>query len=231
MTRVFAINGSPRLDKGNTGLILSTFLQGLELNGAEVDLFYSSRLKIRPCNCGHLYCWNRTPGECIHKDSMQEIYPIMKAADLLLIATPVYTPLPGDLQNFINRLTPLLDPQIRFREDRTRAQFREDVQISKIILVAVGGWWEPENFDTVIRIVQELAEVSGVTYGGSLIRPHAQYMRKAGQLTEEGQEILRMIEHAAQELVQFGEIGMETLESIRQPLVTKEAFLGDWYQS
>lgn len=228
MTRIFVVNGSPRMDKGNTGLILSSFLKGLESSGAEVDLFYASKLKISPCNCGHLHCWNRTPGECIHKDRMHEIFPILKKANLLVIATPVYIPLPGDMQNFINRLTPLLDPQIKYINERTRAKFREDVHISKIMLVATGGWWEAENFDTVIRIVRELAEVSGVPYSGSLIRPHSQYMRKAGQLTKEGQEVLRMVKKAAQELVQSGEIRHETLAAIRKPLVTKEEFFENW---
>jgi multimeric flavodoxin WrbA len=228
MAQVFVVNGSPRLDKGNTGLILSSFLQGLELNGTKVDLFYASRLKVNPCNCGHLYCWNRTPGECIHKDSMQEIFPTFKQADLLVIATPVYTPIPGDLQNFINRLTPLINPKIELREGRTRAQFRDDVRIKKIMLVAAGGWWEPENFGTVIRIVEELAAVAGVSFGGAVIRPHAHHMWKEGQLTKDAHLVLQMVEEAAGELIREGEISEETLAAIRQPLISKADFFHDW---
>ena len=65
------------------------------------------------------------------------------------------------MQNFINRLTPLVNPNIEYREGRTRAQFREDVQIKEIVLVASGGWWEAENFDTVVRIVKELVVSCG----------------------------------------------------------------------
>jgi multimeric flavodoxin WrbA len=39
--KVLAINSSPRMDKGNTALILNPFLEGMKEAGAEVDLFYT----------------------------------------------------------------------------------------------------------------------------------------------------------------------------------------------
>jgi multimeric flavodoxin WrbA len=159
---------------------------------------------------------------------MQQIYPMLKQAEILVLATPVYIPLPGEMQNFINRLTPLLNPSIEYREGRTRAQFREDVQIRKIVLVATGGWWEPENFDTVIRIVKELIAVSGLEYSGSIIRPHVQYMQSQGRISEQGQKILREVKQAAKELINFGNIKVETLNSIQRPLISREQFLRNW---
>jgi len=114
MFNVVAINGSPNMAKGRTAMILSPFLEELENHGANVELFFSSRLKIKPCSCGKLYCWNEAPGECILQDSMQELYPKLRNANLLVLATPIYIPLPGDMQNFINRLTPLLNPRLNF---------------------------------------------------------------------------------------------------------------------
>jgi len=167
---------------------------------------------------------NQSPGECLFTDEMQRIYPLLKQAELLVLATPIYIPLPGDMQNFINRLVPLLEPKIKCRKGRTRAQFREDVQIKKISLVATGGWREPENFDTVIRIAEELAADADVQFVGPIIRPHVQYMRKDNQITKEGQGILQTVEHAAEELIQSGEIQAGTLEAIRRPLISKERF-------
>ena len=203
MLKVVAINGSPNQAKGHTAMILKPFLDGLKSEGAEVKLYYASQLKVKPCSCGHLYCWNRSPGECIFQDSMQPIYPLLKQAEVLVLATPVYIPLPGEMQNFINRLTPLLNPDIAYREGRTRAKFREDVQIRKIVLVATGGWWEAENFDTVVRIVKELVAVAGLDYSGSVIRPHVQYMKIDGEMSQEGQEILGLVKQAAKESVSY----------------------------
>ena len=224
MLNVVAVNGSPNKEKGRTAMILTPFLQGLEDLGATIDLYYASQLKVKPCSCGRLYCWNEKPGQCILQDSMQALYPKLRNANLLVLATPIYIPLPGELQNFINRLTPLLEPDIKFREGRTRAHMRADVLIDKMILVASGGWWEKENFDTVIRIVEELAAVSSVTFGGAIIRPHSQRMRKGGQLTKDGQEVDSAIRTAAHELIELGDIKGETLEAIQRPLVSREAF-------
>jgi len=224
MLNVVAVNGSPNMEKGRTAMILEPFLQELEYLGANIQLFYANRLKIKPCSCGRLYCWNEKPGKCILQDSMQELYPKLKNANLLVLATPIYIPLPGDMQNFINRLTPLLNPEISFHQGRTRARLRDDVLIDKVVLVASGGWWEKENFDTVIRIVEEFAAVASLTFGGAIIRPHSQWMKKDGQLTKNAQAIIQAIRLAAHELVESGEIRAETLDKISHPLISREAY-------
>ena len=45
---VFAINGSARMEKGNTALILAPFLEGMEGAGAKVELFYAKKLNVSP---------------------------------------------------------------------------------------------------------------------------------------------------------------------------------------
>jgi len=222
MLKVFAINGSPNQAKGNTAMILEPFLEGLIENNAVVDLFYASRLKVQPCICGNLFCWRQTPGECIFQDAMQTVYPVLREADILALATPIYIPLPGDLQNFLNRLCALLDPVLTFREGRTRARFRADVHIKTVVLLAAGGWWEKENFDTLIRIVEELAEDASVNFAGAMIRPHAHLMRKNGQITDLGKVVLQAIRGAVGELIREGRIHEETLATICQPLIPFE---------
>jgi len=172
MAKAVVINGSPRKDKGNTAMILDPFIHGMTEAGADVEVFYTKNLKVKPCT-GQLQCWGKTPGECYIKDDMQKLYPKLREADILVLATPVYIPLPGEMQNVINRLCPLLDPFLEFREGRTRAMFRKDVGIRKIVLVSTGGWWEKANFGTVVRITEELAKDASVEFAGAVLRPHA----------------------------------------------------------
>lgn len=221
MIKVLAINGSPRKGKGNTAMILTPFLEGLTDAGAEVELFYTGRLKIRPCVCSVMQCWYGKPGECTIQDDMQVLYPKLRAADLLVLATPVYIPLPGDMQNLINRLCPLIYPYLEYRQRRTRARFHTDVNIKQIVLVSTGGWWEKENFDTLVRIVEELAEVASVEFGGSVLRPHAYLMKKDGEITEMGERILSAVKSAGYELLKDGGIRIETLELISQSLISE----------
>ena len=84
--KVIAINGSPRMEKGYTALILTPFIEGMTDAGAEVKLFYPRRLKIKPCTCGQMYCWYGKSGECCIKDDMQLLYPQLREADILALA-------------------------------------------------------------------------------------------------------------------------------------------------
>ncbi len=222
MGKVVAINGSPRMEKGATEMILAPFLRGMTDAGAEVETVYASRLKIKPCDCGETRCWVKHPGECRHKDDMRDLYPKLRDADLLVLATPVYAPLPGDMQNFINRLLPLLEPCVQMREGRTRARFREGVRIRRFVLVSTGGWWEKENFDVVVHIVKELAANASVEFGGAVLRPHVSEMTREGVLTEEGKAVLRAVESAGRELIEKGAMNPETLARVSRPLVSEE---------
>ncbi len=224
MSKILAINGSPRMEKGHTALLLDSFIEGVTEGGAEVELFYASRLKIKPCACGKLYCWNDDPGNCCVQDDMQGLYPKMKAAEILLLATPVYIPLPGDMQNLLNRLCALLEPVLQRRQGRTRARFREGVNIKQFILVATSGWWELENFDTVVRIVREIAEDASVEFGGAVLRHHSSFMKSKGTVNEKGRSVLEAAKRAGFELASQGRMDPNTLMQVSCPLISAEEF-------
>jgi len=45
MTTVLAVNGSPRMEKGSTAMILAPFLQGMTAAGAQADVVCVDRLR------------------------------------------------------------------------------------------------------------------------------------------------------------------------------------------
>ena len=218
MTKVFAINGSVNMEKGTTATILGAFLDGMKEAGASVDLFYAKRLNIKPC-LAEFQCWWEKPGECVTKDDMQMLYPKLREADVLVLATPVYIPLPGEMQNFINRLCPLVEPILEFRDGRTRAKFHDNVKISKIVLVSTSGWWEMGNFGTVVRIAEELAKDVGQELAGAVLRPHAFLMKEN---KEKAEVVLKAARQAGNQLVKEGRITKKVLDTISQPLVSEE---------
>jgi multimeric flavodoxin WrbA len=222
MSKAMAINGSPRLEKGYTALLLNAFIEGMTEAGCEVELFYASRLKVKPCACGEMYCWYSKPGECCFKDDMQMLYPKLKEADTLVLATPVYIPLPGAMQDVINRLCPLIEPLLETREGRTRVRFRDDVKIQRIALLCTGGWWEVDNMATVLRIAEELAEDASVPFAGAVLRPHAFLMRDKGELTADGRAVLEAARRAGHELVNEGAMAEETLAAVSRPLISED---------
>jgi len=225
MSKAVVVNGSPRMEKGNTAMVLAPFIQGMKDAGCDVELFYAGKLKIQPCGCGTMYCWSEKPGECCINDDMELLYPKLKEADILVFATPVYIPLPGDMQNIINRLCPFLDPLLKIRDGRTRIRFHKDVKIKKIALVSVCGWWEKENMNTVLQIVKEFAAIASVEFVGAVLRPHAFLLKKKGELTNQGKEILDTVHKAGGELIKDGSMKKETLDIISRPLISWDEYL------
>ena len=218
MTKVVAINGSARMEKGYTAMVLTPFLDGMKEASASVELFYAKRLNVKPCT-GTFHCWYKKPGQCYILDSMQSLYPKLREAEILVLATPVYIPLPGEMQNLINRLCPLLEPILNKQHGRTRARFHAEVKISKIVLVSTCGWWEMGNFGTVLRIAKELAKDTNVEFAGAVLRPHAYLMVEN---KEKATSIFEAARRAGYQLVTKGNMPKDLLEIIGQPLISEE---------
>jgi multimeric flavodoxin WrbA len=224
MTTVLAINGSARMEKGDTHKVLTALLEGMKEEHAEVETIFAKRLKIRPC-LGDFHCWYEKVGKCIQKDDMESLLPKLRETEILVLAIPIYFPLPGEMQNLLNRLMPLVEPILEFREGRTRAKFHDDVKISKIVLVSTGGWWEKENMDLVVQFVEHMANDADVEFSGAILRPHAFLMDK---YKEKADEILGATKSAGAQLIKEGKMSKDTLEVISQPLES-EKDLRDWY--
>jgi multimeric flavodoxin WrbA len=152
---------------------------------------------------------------------MQLLYPKLRDANIIAFATPVYIPLPGEMQNLINRLVPLLDPVLKKQNGRTRARFRADVKISKIALVSTSGWWELGNFGTVVRIIKEFAKDANVDFVGALLRPHAWLMARNREKTE---KILEAARQVGYQLIKNGLMPNDLLKTISQPLISEETW-------
>jgi multimeric flavodoxin WrbA len=152
---------------------------------------------------------------------MQMLYPKLREADILVLATPVYIPLPGEMQNLINRLCPLIEPILTRQDGRTRAKFHDDVNISKIVLVSTCGWWEMGNFGTVLRIAEEIAKNASVEFAGAILRPHAYLM---AENKEKAKKVIEALRKAGHELVKKERMSKSLLEVISQPLISEEEY-------
>ena len=150
---------------------------------------------------------------------MEKLYPKFREADILVLAIPIYFPLPGEIQNLLNRLMPLLEPILEFRDGRTRARFHDNVKISKIVLVSTGGWWEKENMSILVDFVDHMAKDASVEFSGAVLRPHALLMDK---YKEKADEILGAAKNAGRQLIKEGKMSNDTLEVISQPIISEK---------
>ncbi len=106
-----------------------------------------------------------------------------------------------------------------------RARFRPDVRIEKMALVCTSGWWEKENCDTVVRIVQEFAEDASAEFSGALLRPHASLLKRKGELTKDGANVLEAAKKAGRQLIEEGKMSPEVLEAVSRPLIPRDQMM------
>ena len=84
--KVLAISSSPRKG-GNSDVLCDEFLKGAAENGHETQKIRLSEKKISPC----VACYGCMETHvCVRKDDMAEILAAMRAADLIVLASPVY---------------------------------------------------------------------------------------------------------------------------------------------
>jgi multimeric flavodoxin WrbA len=85
---VLILQASPRAN-GNTAWMAEKFKNAAEAAGHQVTLVNVSKKKIAGCLACE-YCHNKGNGACIQKDDMQELYPLMAEAEVLVLAAPIY---------------------------------------------------------------------------------------------------------------------------------------------
>jgi NAD(P)H-dependent FMN reductase len=85
--KTIAFLGSPRKD-GNTELLLKEAIRGMrESSASDVTVFNLNLMNIKPCqDCGGC----EKTGECILEDDMSTIYPEIRTADRIILASPIF---------------------------------------------------------------------------------------------------------------------------------------------
>lgn len=216
--KVLAINSSAQMGKGDTAQILNPFLEGMKEAGAEVTLHYTQKLSIKPCT-GIFQCWYKTPGKCYINDDMQMLYPKLREADIWVFAIPVYLDMPGKMQIFLNRLMPIAGEKVVIRDGRMFPTLRKDVALKKVVLVSSCGFWGTDNFSVLLHFMKRLTKTLNVEFAAALLRPHG-FIMKEKQDEQTTKDILEAAKQAGHQLIQEGQIKLETLETIKQPLIS-----------
>ena len=223
--KVIAINGSPRMDKGNTALILHPFLEGMKEEGAHVEIFYTKKLTINPCQ-GEFICWLKTPGKCFQNDDMQTLLPQMAQADVWVLASPVYVDgITGPLKNLLDRIIPLGEPFFELRDGHCRHPGRKGVKEGKLVLVSNCGFWEMDNFHPLLVHMKAICKNVGRRFAGALLRPHGPVLKAMLEQGYPVEDILNAAREAGRQLIQKEEMDPQTLASISRELIPRDIYI------
>ena len=105
---ILVFKGSPRVH-GNSSTLAEQTAEGAKSAGAEVESFFLHDLDIRPCDACDT-C--QETGVCILMDDMQILYPKLRKAHAIVIASPIYWfTMSAQTKLFIDRWYALESPQ------------------------------------------------------------------------------------------------------------------------
>lgn len=108
--KILVLNGSPR-PKGNTAAMVEAFVKGAKQKGHDVTVVPVCSKNISGCKACE-FCHTKGEGKCIQQDDMQEIYPFLEAAKMIVLASPIYYhSFTGQLQCVISRIYALDKPK------------------------------------------------------------------------------------------------------------------------
>lgn len=85
---ILVFNGSPRVN-GNTVSMIQAYTEGAMEAGHRVQVVDICQKNIGGCLACE-YCHTKGNGKCIQQDDMQEVYPLLEEADMIVLASPIY---------------------------------------------------------------------------------------------------------------------------------------------
>ena len=102
---VLAVNGSPRPDISNTGILIEMFRAPLDKEGFDLEVINLAEKKINYC-LGDAWCLDK--GQCWQRDDQKAILSRILKADALILGSPVYIMnVTAQMKTFLDRSLPL----------------------------------------------------------------------------------------------------------------------------
>lgn len=185
---VLGLQGSPRI-KGNTSIALSAFLDRAEQLGAECLRVDVSRRHITPCvECGTC----EREGFCPIEDDMQEMYVLLRRADIIVMATPIFFySTTAYMKGLIDRSQALWARKYVHKLKDPKANFRDG------LLISLGATKGKNLFDGVQLTAKYFFDAVGARFSGSLTYRE---IEEAGEITRHP-TALEDIKQRAEEMV------------------------------
>ena len=162
--KVLGIYGSPRRG-GNTDLLLDKALEGARSAGAEVESVRASDLKMSGClECGGC---DKT-GKCIVRDDMQAIYPLLLAADVIFLSSPIFFyGMSSQVKTLIDRCQAMWSKR---RLEKTSDE-RKKYDSGRGYLIAVGATRGKNLFEGIQLTAKYFFDALDMSYeGGVFVR-------------------------------------------------------------
>ena len=224
--KIAGFNGSSRGARGNTNVMLNAFLAGARSAGADTEAVILIKHRINRC-LACVKCWTRTPGKCVQRDDMAPLLDKYMAADIVVLATPVYVHnVSGTMKVFMDRMIPLTDPRfVEATEGETIHRKRYD-KYPDLVAMASGGFPDLSHFAVLDLLFSKIAESSHAKLVAKIFRPGGNLLTVKSDLLEPIQRsYLALVQRAGREVVEQGRLSAELYDELNKPLVPKNLYI------
>jgi multimeric flavodoxin WrbA len=192
---VLGLVGSPR-KKGNTDIMVVTFLEGAASAGAATKKYFLADLTINQCRGCFRNCMLAPGVQCkIFRDDMDMLLPEMAASDIMLFASPLYcASYTAIMARFFERCLPLWEVEI-VGELGTMDALRfinNPVKGKKAVIGMVQDLKDPRVAEIAFKAFESNI---GKTYMMELVEKiHVTDVRDAGEIRNKQEELKKIFE-------------------------------------
>ncbi len=164
------IYGSPNRINSTSGRLAKPFTQGLRDAGWTIEEIVLYDKEIGHCT-GCKSCWTSTPEHCTQSDDMTAITELLRSAQLLVIATPLYFfTVPGMVKDFIDRQLALNYGAYQKALGKIPLDTIVWPETCKVVLISPCGFPGLSNFDVLEAMMKK---IYGKAFAESLYIPSA----------------------------------------------------------
>lgn len=220
--KITVFNGSPHAENGNTNVIVEEFLKGAKEAKAEIGSIFLAKKHIEHC-FGCSSCWVKTPGRCIIKDDMEELLKKFISSDIVVFATPVYFDnVTGIMKNFIDRLTPLVDPHFEKDEKGECRHLKRYGRYPKFVVISNCGFPEQSHFRALRLLFKRMARSMHTEVIAEVFRSGGEFLKVTPFLFKPFFSIVRQ---AGKEVASNLRLSRKIILELRKSIFTDEQYM------
>ena len=216
---ILVVNGSPRAQRGTTGIVVNRFLEGCHEMGATSETIEVAR--------SELHFHTGTPSRFVKTDQQNcrthkrdqgaEFAQKWAEADRIVLASPLhFNTVTAHLTRFLERLDRTCEP-LHVENDGYPIRQAETEQTRPSVVIGVCAYPGVSNFNLFREVMLNYQNLFGLEPGGSLLVPMSRDLSVLNETNPRYaalQQVMTAIAQAGREFMTHAEISRQTQETI-----------------
>lgn len=222
--KILILNGSPRAERSNTLRLANAFAEGF--SQADIETVHVYKKNIKPC-LGCFSCWTKTPGQCVIKDDMTELFAKIKSADVIIESFPLYFfGIPSGFKAFIDRCLPLMKTYLGSDDKDGTDSFHElrdaSLREKKLVLISTCGYVNAAPMYPAL--LKQFDMICGDGNYTAILCSEGELFGYEGLAERQKRGYLADVTKAGAEFSENGKLSEETLQKLGKSVLSPSGF-------